>query len=60
MECVPGSIDVKNYVGESRYSPEDDRYPYRIFRYWDDEGEEMCLLVSDRLVLQASVHRDGE
>lgn len=58
IEYVPGSIDVKNYVGVSQYSPEDDRYPYRIFRYWDDEGEEMCLLVSDRLVLQASVHRD--
>lgn len=60
LECVPGSIDLKNYGGESRYSPENDRYPYRIFRCWDDEDEEMCLLMSEHLVLQASVHRDEE
>lgn len=58
LEYVPGSIDVVNYEHASRYSRYDHELPYRIFRFWNDEDEEMCLLISEDLVLQATVARD--
>lgn len=58
LEYVPGSIDVVNYDDTSRYSRYDYELPYRIFRFWAEDDEEMCLLISDDLVLQAAMARD--
>ena len=60
-EHLPGSLSIRHYTAKSRYSEDPGELPYRLFRYWHEEGDdriELCLLVSTSMAYSAYVGRD--
>jgi hypothetical protein len=60
LEAISGSVQIDNFGHNSIYSSDSTKYPYKVFKFYDAEGDENdgCLLISEKRILGATISRD--